>query len=79
MLARLWGADYILCIVSKYFDAAAQSDLVYNYAMCKLWTDNRFHFREDDDADYVRHEAHMLTGLSAYAYPHQQLPAALPE
>ena len=71
LFARLWGVGYILYVVSKYFDAAAQSDSVYNYAMANLWLGNRFRYHEDDDADYVRHQAHMRAGLSACAYPQQ--------
>lgn len=69
--ARLWGVGYLLYAVSHHFDAAALADSVYACAMNDLWADTHFRFREDDDSNYVRHQAHMLVGLSSYAYKAQ--------
>lgn len=66
--ARLWGTGYLLYVVSQHFDATSLEDAVYAYAMTDLWADGRFWFREDDDGDYVRDQAHMLLGLCGYTY-----------
>lgn len=65
--ARIWGVGYLLYVINRYFENSSLGDVVYNYTVNNYWVNDEYQFNTDNKGD-VRHPAHVLIGLSFYAY-----------